>query len=52
MHASQTEIEKSQARNALEDKRGSEEAIVRRIPRSVQIPPMGGQYSIGTKERW
>ena len=52
MRIDQVETEKGQARNAFEDQGGSEEAIRRRIPESIQVSPMGGQHSASTKERW
>ena len=52
MCTGQTEVKKSQARNALEDQGRSEEAIGCRIPGSIQVSPMGGQHSASTKEGW
>ena len=47
----QAETKKGQARNASEDQRGSEEAIRHGIPGSIQVSPIGGQHSAGTKKR-
>ena len=52
MYAGQTEIEKGQAPDAVEDQRKSKEVVGRRVPRSGQVPPMGGQHSPNAEERW
>ena len=52
MCTDQAETEKGQTRNAPEDQGGSEEAIGRGIPESIQVSPIGGQRSASTEERW
>ena len=47
----QAKIEKGQAQDAVEDQRRSEEAVGRRVPRSGQVSPMGGQHSTSAEER-
>ena len=52
MCPSQAKIETGQARDVVEDQRKSEEAVGRRVPRSGQVSPMGGQHSTSTEKRW
>ena len=52
MHADQVEIEKGQARDAIEDQRKSKEVVGRRVPRSGQISLMGSQHNNSVEKRW